>query len=59
MAINHYGIVGWKLYRKGGIDSNRYIDFLNKHILTKYKNTLVLMDNASSHRNQKSKRYNY
>jgi transposase len=55
MAIDYYGVVGWKLYRKSGIDSNRYIDFLNKHILTKYKNKLVLMDNASSHRNQKVK----
>lgn len=55
MAIDYYGVVGWKLYRKGGIDSNRYIDFLNKHILTKYENKLILMDNASSHRNQKVK----
>jgi len=55
MAISYHGVVGWKLYKKGGIDSNRYIDFLNKHIFTKYENKLILMDNASSHRNQKIK----
>ncbi|XWV24794.1 transposase [Tupanvirus deep ocean] len=55
MAMSYHGVVGWKLYRKGGIDNNRYIDFLNKYILTRYKNKLILMDNASSHRNQKVK----
>ena len=57
MAMDYYGIVGWKLYRKGGIDSNRYIDFLNKHIyiLSKYEKKLILMDNASSHRTQRVK----
>ncbi len=55
MAIRYDGVVGWELYKKGGIDSKRYIKFLNKHILKKYKNKLILMDNASSHRNQKVK----
>ena len=30
-------------------------DFLQEHITNKYKNKLIIMDNASSHRNQKIK----
>jgi len=30
-------------------------DFLQEHITDKYKNKLIIMDNASSHRNQKIK----
>ena len=40
---------------KGGIDSNRLIDFLNEFITTKYKDKLLIFDNVSSHRNQKVK----
>jgi len=38
--------------KKGGIDSNRIVDFINKFINVKYKNKLIILDNASSHRNQ-------
>lgn len=38
MAISYNCVIGWKLYKKGGIDSKRYIEFLNKHIL---KNTKI------------------
>lgn len=50
-AISHKGIIGWKLYEKSGIDSNRLKDFLKEKITDKYKNKLIIMDNASSHRN--------
>ena len=40
------------VYKKGGIDSNRMVDFINKFINGKYKNKLIILDNASSHRNQ-------
>jgi len=40
---------------KGGIDSNRLYDFLQEHITTKFKNKLIILDNASSHRNAKIK----
>ena len=40
---------------KGGIDSNRLVEFLEKFITTKYKNKLIILDNASSHRNAKIK----
>lgn len=38
-----------------GNDSNRLYDFLEKHITTKYKNKLIILDNISSHRTAKIK----
>jgi transposase len=54
-AISYDGVLGWDLYEKGGIDSDRLYDFLEKHITTKYKNKLIILDNASSHRNARIK----
>jgi transposase len=54
-AISNEGVLGWDLYLKGGIDSNRLVEFLEKFITTKYKNKLIILDNASSHRNAKIK----
>jgi hypothetical protein len=51
-AISTKGVVGYDVYKKGGIDSNRMVDFINKFINGKYKNKLIILDNASSHRNQ-------
>lgn len=45
-----------KLYRKGGIDTDRLKHFLKKYITRKYKNKLIILDNASSHRNEKIKK---
>jgi hypothetical protein len=56
MAISTRGVEGYILYRKGGIDHQRLIEFL-KVILKNKKNKLILMDNASSHRNPKVKEY--
>ena len=39
-------------YKKGEIDSNRMVGFINKFINGKYKNKLLILDNASSHRNK-------
>lgn len=50
------GVIGWILYKKGGIDHERLIGFL-KNVLKNRKNKLVLMDNASSHRNPKVKQF--
>jgi len=41
-----------KYIKKEGIDSNRMVDFINKFINGKYKNKLLILDNASSHRNR-------
>lgn len=51
-AISSKGVIGYEVYKKGGIDSNRMVDFINKFINGKYKNKLIILDNASSHRNQ-------
>ena len=39
-----------RYYWVSGIDSNRIVDFINKFINGKYK--FIILDNASSHRNQ-------
>ena len=54
-AISYNGVLGWDLYEKGGIDSDRLYEFLEKHITKKCKNKLIILDNASSHRNEKIK----
>ena len=54
-AISYDGVLGWDLYDKGGIDSDRLYEFLEKYITKKYKNKLIILDNASSHRNEKIK----
>jgi transposase len=54
-AISYNGVLCWELYDKGGIDSDRLYEFLEKYITKKYKNKLIILDNASSHRNAKIK----
>lgn len=51
-AISTKGVIGYEVYKKGGIDSNRMVDFINKFINEKYKNKLIILDNAGSHINQ-------
>ena len=54
-AINVNGVVDWDLYEKGGINTDRLIDFLEQNITNKLRNKLIILDNASSHRNEKIK----
>ena len=49
------GVEGWDLYEKSGINTDRLVEFLEKHITENYKNKLIILDNASSHRNQRIK----
>ena len=51
-AISSKGVIGYEIYKKGGIDSNRMVNFIDKFINGKYINKLIILDNASSHRNQ-------
>lgn len=51
-AISSKGVEGFELYEKGGIDTYRLKTFLETHILNKYRNKLIILDNASSHRNE-------
>ncbi len=50
-AISIKGVIGYELYNKGGIDSDRLLIFLERFITNKYKNKVIILDNASSHRN--------
>jgi len=47
-AISVNGVEGWDLYEKSGINTDRLIEFLEKCITGKYKNKLIILDNASS-----------
>ncbi len=49
-AISTNGCLGWEVYPEGGITSSRMVEFYEKH-LSQFKNKLIIMDNASSHRN--------
>ena len=56
MAISPRKIVRWKLYKIGGSNHQRLIKFLSK--ITKHrKKRLILMDNASCHRNELVKKF--
>ena len=54
-AINVNGVVDWDLYEKGGINTDRLIDILEQNITNKLRDKLIILDNASSHRNEKIK----
>ena len=51
VAINNSKCVGWMLYEKGGMTKERLVEFLKEHIYDKYKNHLIVLDNAGSHNN--------
>jgi hypothetical protein len=42
-------MVGWNLYEKSGINADRMVEFIQTHISGKYKNKLIILDNASSY----------
>ena len=39
-AISANGIIGYEIYDKGGIDSDRLLSFLNKYITRRFRNKL-------------------
>ena len=43
------------MYEKGGINTDRLIEFLEHNITSKLRNKLIILDNASAHRNEKIK----
>lgn len=55
-AISSEGCIGYEVYKQGGIDSGRLIEFLQNHIITKNEGKLIILDNASSHRNPEVKK---
>jgi len=52
IAINTHGIVGWKLYEEGAVNSERLTAFIAEHITPKYSDNAVIMDNAGFHKTQ-------
>lgn len=54
-AISKKGIIGWELYEKRGMTSDRMIHFINKYIKGKYKNNLIIMDNGGVHKSKNIK----
>lgn len=56
VAISTQGLIGWRLYTEGGTSTERMTDFLQDYITSKYRNKLIVMDNAPSHRNAEIKK---
>jgi hypothetical protein len=54
-AISVDGVLGWELYEQSRINADRLCAFLEAHLTSKYKNKLIILENASSHRNPKVK----
>ena len=42
---------GWILYETGGSTKERFVEFLQNIIFQKYKNHLLVLDNARAHNN--------
>ena len=55
VAISYNGLVGYTLFEKGGVNSDRMVMFLSK-ILPFKKKYLVIMDNAPAHKSKKIKK---
>ena len=52
VAISNTKCVGKELYEKGGMTKERLLEFLEKYIFPKYKDHLIILDNAGSHNNE-------
>jgi transposase len=54
LAIAYNKVVGWILYEnlKGGVKKEELTEFYNEYIANKYKNYLILMDNAMPHKSK-------
>jgi hypothetical protein len=51
-AINNFKCIGYKLYNDNGMTKEKFVDFLKENIFEKYKNNLIILDNAGSHNNE-------
>jgi transposase/transposase-like protein len=51
VAISNSKCIGWKLYEKGGMTKEKFVSFMKDKIFDKYKNHLIVLDNAGSHKN--------
>jgi transposase len=51
-AISNSKSIGATLYKEGGMTKERFVEFLEVNIFNKYKNHLIILDNAGSHNNE-------
>jgi len=51
-AISNSKCIGATLYKEGGMTKERFVEFLEANIFNKYKNHLIILDNAGSHNNE-------
>jgi transposase len=51
VAINNSICVGKSFYEKGGTTKERMVEFIEKQLAPKYKDHLIILDNAKSHNN--------
>lgn len=52
VAMSNSKCIGYQLYEKGGMTKERMNEFLDKFVFKKYKNHLIILDNARSHQNK-------
>jgi transposase len=50
-AISNSKCIGTTLYKEGGMNKERFVEFLEQNIFNKYKNHIIILDNAGSHNN--------
>jgi transposase len=51
VAISNSKCIGWTMFEKGAMNKERLVEFMNEYIFSKYKDHLIVMDNAGGHRN--------
>jgi hypothetical protein len=51
VAISNSKCIGWTVFEKGAMNKERLVEFMKECIFRKYKDHLIVMDNAGGHRN--------
>ena len=51
VAISNSKCIGWTMFQKGAMNKERLVEFMKEYIFRKYKDHLIVMDNAGGHRN--------
>jgi transposase len=51
VAISNSKCIGWTMFEKGAMNKERLVEFMKEYIFRKYKDHLIVMDNAGGHRN--------
>ena len=52
VAISNTKCIGWTMFEKGAMNKERFVEFMKEYIFRKYKDHLIVMDNAGGHRNK-------